>query len=189
MSMGLLSSLSWRLPKTSTQWAADSLTTFSDNTREAVTMAVEEELLERRHALAATQGLQRLPSPSIEMIGTLSGLPLKRAEGINEGIDQRARRSRGNLWTNKLHFVLYVWAVGCSVEGLCGLCSMCWRRNLRWTTTNSNQEALALFRSNVPLRQQQHTFFTLNTQHGCSSALSWPFSSWVPPPPCYSCPL
>ena len=60
-------------------------------------MAVEEELLERRHALAATQGLQRLPSPSIEMIGTLSGLPLKRAEGINEGIDQRARRSRGNL--------------------------------------------------------------------------------------------
>ena len=32
-----------------------------------------------------------------------------------------------------------------------------------------------------------HICFTLNTQHGCSSALSWPFSSWVtPPPPCSS---
>ena len=34
------------------------------------------------------------------------------------------------------------------------------------------------------LEATTHIFFTLNTpEHGCSSTLSWPFSSCVPPPP------
>ena len=86
--------------------AVESATTSSVHTREAVAMAVEEEILEQRRAAAlpAARGLHRLPSSAIEMIGTLSGLPLQRAEGINERID-KARRSRRNLCTNKLRFV------------------------------------------------------------------------------------
>ena len=78
--------------------AADSRKPFSDHMREAVAMAIEKELLEqRRCALAATRGLalHHLPSSAIGMIGKLNGLPLQRAEGTNEGIDQRARQSRG----------------------------------------------------------------------------------------------
>ena len=57
--------------------------------REAVALAVEEELQDQRRALVAARGLQRLPSSAIEMIGTLSGLQLQRAEGINEHLVQR----------------------------------------------------------------------------------------------------
>ena len=86
--------------------AAESPTTFAVHMREVVAMAVKEEILEqhRAAALPVARGLHRLPSSAIEMIGTLSGLPLQRAEGINERID-KARRSRRNLCTNKLRFV------------------------------------------------------------------------------------
>ena len=73
--------------------AADSRKTFSDHIREAVAMAVEEELLDQRRALVAARGLQRLPSSAIQQIGMHSGLPLLIAEGINKDID-RARQSR-----------------------------------------------------------------------------------------------
>ena len=71
-------------------------------------MAIEEELLDQRRALAAARGLalHHLPSLAIEIIGMLSELQLQRAEGINKGIDQRVRESRKrNRLTNKLHFV------------------------------------------------------------------------------------
>ena len=66
---------------------------------QAVAVAVEEELLEQRRVLAAARGLalRHLPREPIEMVGTLSGLPLGRAESINEDIDQRRRASRRNL--------------------------------------------------------------------------------------------
>ena len=72
--------------------AAESRKPFSDHMREAVDIAVEEELLEQRCALVAARGLQRLPSSAIEMIGTFSGLPLGKAERA-KGFDT-ARRSR-----------------------------------------------------------------------------------------------
>ena len=81
--------------------AAKSHNSFSDHMREAVAMAVDEEPLEQRRALAAARGLalRDLPREPIEIIGRLSGLPLERAEGINEDIDQRrrARARRRNL--------------------------------------------------------------------------------------------
>ena len=82
--------------------AANSPSTFSVHMREAVAMAIGE-LLEQRRALAAARGLalRHLPSLPIKMIGMLSGLPLGRAESINEDIDQRrgarASKGRGNL--------------------------------------------------------------------------------------------
>ena len=63
-------------------------------------MAIEEELLEQRRALAAARGLalRYLPRESIEIIGKLSGLPLGKAESINEDIDKaRLSKGRGNL--------------------------------------------------------------------------------------------
>ena len=83
--------------------AANSPNSFSDHMREAVAKAMEEEeelLEQRRRALPAARGLaRRLPSLAIEKIGRLSGLPLGRAESLNEDIDQRrqARASRRNL--------------------------------------------------------------------------------------------
>ena len=58
---------------------------------EVVAMALDEELLEQRRALAAARGLalHHLPSLPIKMIGKQSGLPLGRAENINKDIDQR----------------------------------------------------------------------------------------------------
>ena len=72
-------------------------------------------------ALATARGLalpvHHLPSLPIKMIGKLSGLPLERAESINENID-KARRSKGtrHLRKNKLHFVFL--RMGCWM--LCG---------------------------------------------------------------------
>ena len=43
--------------RTVRELAADSPTTFSNHMREAVAMAIEEELLEQRRALAAARGL------------------------------------------------------------------------------------------------------------------------------------
>ena len=64
-------------------------------------MAIDEELLEQRRALAAARGLalRHLPREPIEMIGKQSALPLGRAASINEDIDQRRgeRASRENL--------------------------------------------------------------------------------------------
>ena len=83
--------------------AANSPSTFSVHMREAVAMAIDGELLEQRRALAAARGLalRHLPSLAIKMIGNQSGLPLGRAESINEDIDQRRRarasKGRGNL--------------------------------------------------------------------------------------------
>ena len=65
-----------------------------------VAMAIDEELLEQRRALAAARGLalRYLPRESIEIIGKLSGLPLGKAESINEDIDKaRLSKGRGNL--------------------------------------------------------------------------------------------
>ena len=64
--------------------------------REAVAMAIEEELLKQCRALAAARGLAQryLPREPIEIIGKLSGPPLGKAESINKDID-KARRSKG----------------------------------------------------------------------------------------------
>ena len=73
---------------------------FSDHMCEAFAMAVEEELLEQRRALAAARGLalRHLPREPIEMIGKLSGLTLEKAESINENIDRERRsKERRNL--------------------------------------------------------------------------------------------
>ena len=62
--------------------------------QEAVAMAKNEELLEqRRRALPAARWLamRHLPREPIEIIGNLSGLPLKKGASINEDIDQRRR--------------------------------------------------------------------------------------------------
>ena len=82
--------------RTVRELAAESPTTFSNHMREAVAMAREEELLKQSRALAAARGLalRHLPREPIEIIGKLSGLPLGRAESINENID-KARRSKG----------------------------------------------------------------------------------------------
>ena len=87
--------------RTVTALATQSQQSFSKQMQEAVAMARKEELLEQRRALAAARGLalRHLPSLAIKMIGNQSGLPLGRAESINEDIDQRrrARASKGNL--------------------------------------------------------------------------------------------
>ena len=74
---------------------AKSHKSFSDHMREAVATAIEKELLEQRRALATARGLalHQLPSSAVEIIGTQSGLPLGKAESINEDID-KARRSK-----------------------------------------------------------------------------------------------
>ena len=87
---------------TVTALAAQSHQSFSVHMQEAVAMAVKEELLEQRHrTLPAARGLamRHLPREVTKMIGNLSGLPLGRAESINENIDRRrgARASRGNM--------------------------------------------------------------------------------------------
>ena len=79
--------------RTVKELGAKSRKSFSDHMREAVAMAIDEELLEQRRALPAARGLalRHLPREPIEIIGKLSGLPL----GINENID-KARRSIGD---------------------------------------------------------------------------------------------
>ena len=79
--------------RTVTALAEQSHQSFSKQMQEAVAMARNEELLEQRRALAAARGLalRHLPSLAIQMIGNQSGLPLGRAESINEDIDQRRR--------------------------------------------------------------------------------------------------
>ena len=66
--------------------AAESRSKFSNQMKEAITMAIDEELLEQRRALAAVRGLAllHLPSLPIKMIGKMSRLPLGIAESINE---------------------------------------------------------------------------------------------------------
>ena len=74
--------------------AAESDIRFSEPMRAAVDMAVEEELQDQRRALVTARMLQRLPLSVIEeQIEPLTGLPLVRAERINQRID-RARQSQ-----------------------------------------------------------------------------------------------
>ena len=85
-----------------TALAAESRKSFSVHMQEAVAMAKNEELLEqRRRALPTARGLamRHLLREVTKMIGNQSGLPLGRADSINEVIDQRrrARESRGIL--------------------------------------------------------------------------------------------